>query len=83
MEAESRYREHINDLEIELENQRRQESIATRVEEGLVVDICAQAPTLSEVTHELSIVKFELTKLQSILQVRKKLSGMFCFKTAN
>ena len=38
------------------------------VEDGFVVDICAEAPNLSEVTHELSAVKFELTKLQSILQ---------------
>ena len=42
------------------------------VNDGFVVDICSDEPTVSEVTHELSLVKHELTKLQSILQQKEK-----------
>lgn len=41
-------------------------------DDGFVVDICSELPNLSEVTHELSAVKFELTKLHSLLQQKER-----------
>ena len=40
--------------------------------DGFVVDICSDEPALDEVSHELSIVKQELTKLHTILQQKEK-----------
>ena len=46
--------------------------VAVDANDGVVVDICSDEPTLDELSHELSIVKQELTKLQTILQQKEK-----------
>ena len=57
----------------DLEERREDRSIkAVDANDGFVVDICSDEPTLDEVSHELSIVKQELTKLQTILQQKEK-----------
>ncbi len=61
----------------QLENKVRElerDKLTTTVDKdnGFVVDICSEMPNLSEVTHELSAVKFELTKLHSLLQQKER-----------
>ncbi len=51
--------------------------------EAFVVDICSETPNLSEVTHELSSLKFELTKLQNILQQKERELTEVRVKSAN
>ena len=51
--------------------------------EAFVVDICSETPNLSEVTHELSSLKFELTKLQNILQQKERELTEVKVKSAN
>ena len=57
----------------ELEERRVDRNIeAVDANDGFVVDICSDEPALDEVSHELAIVKQELTKLHTILQQKEK-----------